>query len=219
MVKAIMDYKNVCMKCLNKKDTLIKTEMYGRGYGSDFDNFNSTLCLCSDCYIPDLELWFDEEPEKKDYIQEYKYENNIHDFIKSLPLEGRELFENTMGSGCHGMYMEQQDWIDLELGILPDEKYEEYGMYSPSTVKAYEERFPTCENPVNITYSDNSKGCWCPFGASGSYGQTVGLNVSDECKDCEYYKKRETPIKEMSNNTYKKYEQYIKGKRYNHLFE
>lgn len=116
--------------------------------------------------------------------------------------------------------MDSQDWIDDKLGILPDEVYEEeYNMYSPRQIKAYEERFPTCEHPVNKVYNDGSKGCWCPFGTNGNYGQEVGLNVSDECFNCRHYKLRETPIKEMEYETYEKYKVYIQGREFKDLFE
>ena len=75
--------------------------------------------------------------------------------------------------------MDSQDWIDMKLGILPDEKYEAYYMISPRQIKAYEERFTTCEHPVNV-YSNIGEGfeyCMCPFGAKGEYGQKASSDA------------------------------------------
>lgn len=202
----------------NEKD-LIKYSISYRGYGSIFDNCRFTVQLCKKCDKPEYKEWFYEEPKMEDYCEVYQYEEKIEELINSFPIENQEYVWN----GMDGYWMERQDWIDMQLGILPDEKYEEYGMYSPRQIKAYEERFTTCEHPVNVVYSDGSKGCWCPFGAHGEYGQQVSPNISDECYGCEYYKKRETPIKKMDRDTYDKYEKYINAKiyieKYKDLFE
>lgn len=216
MTKPIINHKNICMSCLKETDHLIVYTCFGRGYGSNFDNSGTKLQVCSNCDKPDFYLWYNEKPIMDDYCETYKYEELIWEHANTLPLQAQELFFNTFRQG---EYMEQQDWIDMELGILPDEKYEEYCMYSPSQIKAYEERFPTCEHPVNIIYNDNSKVCKCPFGAFGDYGQKLDVNISDECHNCSHYKIRETPIKELDKNTYDKYELYIRGKQYNDLFE
>lgn len=93
-------------------------------------------------------------------------------------------------------------------------------MYSPRQIKTYKERFPTCEHPVNITYSDGTKGCWCPLGAYGDYDQKAkDYNFSSECFNCQHYKQRETPIKEMDRNTFEKYKYYFIGRLYAYLFE
>lgn len=218
MTTAIKNKNTTCMKCLGEFEKLNRYSIYGRGYGSSFDNVSTTLQVCNDCDLPELQDWFDEQLEMDDYCENYTYEDKIKEFVDSLPLEGNELFYNTFHSSS-GWSMDAQDWIDIKLGIAPDELYEEYGMYSPSQRKAYKERFPTCENPVNVTYNDGSKGCWCPFGASGKYGQEDSVNISKECNGCTLYKLRETPIKEMNRNTYKKYEEYMRGMRHKHLFE
>lgn len=84
-----------------------------------------------------------------------------------MPIQGRELFENQCARGACSYPMESQDWIDVELGVAPDSIYKEYGMYSPSEIKAYEERFPTCENVYLKTYKDGSGSCRCDYGAYG----------------------------------------------------
>ncbi|MGG3890215.1 hypothetical protein [Metabacillus fastidiosus] len=219
-VLAIVDYENICFKCLEKKEKIETFSIYRNSYGSSFDNNHTELNICNECKPVDLEKWFDEEPEKIEYYTKYKYEKNIIEFVDTFPLEGQELFWNRCASGACADVMNSQDWIDDKLGILPDEVYEEeYNMYSPRQIKAYEERFPTCEHPVNAVFNDKSKGCYCPFGASGNYGQEADINISEECYGCQKYKKRETKIKEMSHDTYKKYEVYIQGKEFEHLFE
>jgi len=220
-IKAIDDFENLCFCCLEKDKSGLKTYyLYRSEYGSSFDNNYTYLQICDDCKPKDIELWFNESPEMNDYCADYKYEENIIDLIDTFPLQGQELFWNRCASGACSYTMESQHWIDDKLGILPDEIYEnEYSMYSPRQIKAYEERFPTCEHPVNAMFDDDSKGCYCPFGASGNYNQEISPNVSDECFGCEKYKIRETPIKEMSYDTYKKYEIYIQGKEFADLFE
>lgn len=223
-IKPIEKYDKICFKCLKEKDELKKYYLNRYEYGSKFDNMVTYLQICNECSPEGIEEWFNEKPEMKhDCYAVYKYEQNIIDFIDTLPIQGQELFWNRCASGAIAYYMDSQDWIDMKLGILPDEKYEAYYMISPRQIKAYEERFTTCEYPVNVVYSDDSKGCWCPFGASGEYGQQISPNISDECYGCEHYKKRETPIKEMDWNTYGKYEKYIRAKiyieKYKDLFE
>ena len=49
-IVAIKDTKNLCYKCLKKKNKVHKIEICGSGYGSSFDNFSTSLQLCDDCY-------------------------------------------------------------------------------------------------------------------------------------------------------------------------
>jgi hypothetical protein len=208
-----------CDELQEDKNKLIIYNISSRGYGSIFDNCRFSVQICRQCDKPEFREWFYEDPEVKDYYEIYKHEEKIKNLINSFPIENQEYVWN----GMDGFWMERQDWIDMELGILPDEKYEEYGMYSPRQIKAYEERFPTCEHPVNVIYNDGSKGCWCPFGAQGEYGQEIGSNISEECYGCKHYKKREKPIKEMDRDTFDKYEKYMNAKihieKYKDLFE
>jgi hypothetical protein len=209
--KAINSYKNLCFKCLNKKK-ITKFSLY-RGYGSSFDNYRTYLQICDDCKPTNIKAWFDEEPEMQDnFYEEYKHEKDITDLVDSFPLEGQELFWNRCAYGALADSMGSQDWIDMKLGILPDEKYKEYGMYSPTEKRLYEERYPTCNHPINIVHSDESKGSRCVFGASGKYGQEVGLNISEECSKCQRYTPRNEPIKDMSYDEYKLYHAYYIGK-------
>jgi hypothetical protein len=217
-VLAIEDYENICFKCLEKKK-VEKYHIYRNSYGSSFDNQHTMLQICEECKPEGIKQWFDEEPVMDEYYAKYTYETNIIDFVNTLPLEGQELFWNRCNGGACAYQMDSQDWIDDKLGILPDEIYEEYSMYSPRQIKAYKERFPVCEYPVNAKFDDDSFGCYCPFGASGNKDQKVDGNISDECYGCEKFKERKSPIKEMDYDTYKKYEVYIQGQEYKHLFE
>ena len=108
--------------------------------------------------------------------------------------------------------MDAQDWIDYKLNILTHEKCKEYGLYSPQEKQAYKERFPICQHPVNVIFEDESKGCWCPFGAYGEYGQKTGRNLYDGCYECKYFEKRRTPIKYISEKDWIDYKIYYIGK-------
>lgn len=189
-IKAIAYNDKICFKCLNEKDNIHKYSIGYRGYGSGFDNFNSIIQLCDDCNCGDMEKWCNETPEVNDYCEDYKYEGNIFEFINTLPIQGRELFINQCSDGACAYHTESQDWIDIELGIASDETYKQYGMYSPSEIKAYEERFPTCENVYLKTYKDGSGVCRCDYGAFGEKNGSCGVNISDECFYCKHYKKK-----------------------------
>lgn len=218
--KAIENYENICFCCLKEKP--IETYyIYRNEYGSSFDNNHTQLQICNDCKPEGINEWFEEKPEMiDDYCADYKLEDKIIEFVDTFPIEGQELFWNRCASGACADCMDSQDWIDDKLGILPDKVYEEeYGMYSPRQIKAYHERFPTCEHPVNAFFNDKSKASYCPFGASGKYNQETDVNISSECFGCEKYKLRESQIKEMDYEIYKKYKVYIQGREFKHLFE
>lgn len=210
-IEAITDH-SICMKCLKNKATHTYT-IYGRGYGSSFDSSHTKFQCCDECNDEQYQDWFDEDPEMDAYYREvYKHEDSIYEFVNNLPLEAQELFLNTFDDD--GLFMDSQDWIDFQLDELPHEKCKEYGLYSPEDIKAYTEKFTTCEYPVNVVWNDNSKGCWCPFGASGNYGQKIDTcgNLSDECTDCTYYKKREYPIKDIKGGDFDDWQNYIQTK-------
>ena len=212
MCKAIDNHENICFKCLQEKP--IKTyHLYRSDYGSSFDNNYTHLQICNNCSPDKIESWFNEEPEIIDgYCANYELEKDILEFVNLLPLEGQELFWNRCAYGACAYIMDSQDWIDKKLGILPDEKYEEYGFYSPRQIEAYKERFPNCEYSTNEIYNDSSKGCWCPFGANGEYGQIADAhNISDECYECKYYKPRETEIKDIKHEDFEDYMAYIRS--------
>ena len=218
---AIAD-KSICMKCLKSEATNTYT-IYGRGYGSSFDSMDTKFQCCDECDNPEYKEWFNETETMDGYVETYEHEEKIWDLISSLPLESRELFENSFDS--HAWQMEPQDWIDYSLDELPHEKCKEYALYSPKDIEAYKTRFTTCEHVVNVTWDDNSNGSWCPFGVNGSYGQKIDEhdNVHDECTDCKYYKLRESAIKEIDGEDLREWETYMVAKlkvdEYKYKFE
>lgn len=213
---------SVCMKCLKNKATHTY-RIYGRGYGSAFDMSDTKFQCCDECDKSEYKEWFNEIEVMDDYIETYQHEEKILDLINSLPLESQELFKNRFDND--EWHMESQDWIDYQLDELPHEKCKEYGYYSPKDIEAYETKFTTCEYVANVTWNDGSKGSWCPFGASGDYGQKVDkyVNLSDECTDCTYYKLRENSIKEIKGEDFQEWENYmvvkLKEDEYKHKFE
>lgn len=222
-IKAIEDV-NICMKCLKNKATHTYT-IYGRGYGSSFDMSDTKFQCCDECNRPEYYEWFNETEVMDGYVETYQNEDNILELIKSLPLESQELFENRFDVGSDGWRMESQDWIDYQLNELPHERCKEYGLYSPKDIEAYYTKFTNCEHVANIIWNDNSRASWCPFGASGDYGQKIDEcgNLSDECTDCKYYKLREIKIKEVKGEDLNEWEVYMKARlkaeEYKHKFE
>ena len=104
--------ESLCMKCLTKKATH-KYRVNGRGYGSILDGCNTTFQCCCDCNESDYHEWFSEKAGGDEWIEEYQYEENISNLIKSLPLESQELFWNSLN---YNAWQNPQDWIDYKLG-------------------------------------------------------------------------------------------------------
>lgn len=187
----------VCMQCLKKKATHTYS-IYGRGYGSNYDNFNSKFQLCDDCAKDEYKTWADEESHWEGEMfcgEVYKYEGNISALLKSFPLEAKELFYNRFATGANADTMKPQDWIDFELNELSYKKCKKYGLISPQERVAYIERFPNCSCVVINKYRDGSQGSSCPYMAHGDKNGNVGLNISCECYMCSHYKPREGDIK------------------------
>lgn len=209
-IVAIKD-ETICMKCLKNKATHAYYITY-RGYGSSFDDMDTKFQCCDECDRPEYDEWFNEKEVMDGYVETYQHEDKIWDLIRSLPLESQELFENRFDN--RGWQMDSQDWIDYELDELPHEKCKEYGLYSPKDIEAYNSKFTTCEYVANVVWDDNSKGSWCPFDASGDYGQKIDEcgNLSDECTDCRFYKKRVTPIKEIKGEDLGQWRHYMSVK-------
>lgn len=209
---AIENPDNVCFNCL--KETIVhKIYISALGYGSSFDNFSTRINLCNDCMNLTNHEWWKLEIEDDEWGGSYKYESEILKFVNQMPIQGQELFKARYAYGACAGYMSGQDWIDYELDILPHEKCKEYCMYSPQEIEAYRTRFPICQHPVNRIWKDNSKGCWCPFGASGEYGQKCSeYNISDECYMCKYFKERTLPIRDISGEDCEDYNAYYKAK-------
>lgn len=236
-VKAIHNSDCLCYKCLQRKDKVHKIDIGGSGYGSSFDNFSTSLQLCDDCYkesTKDKPIWnmktvygemhfsFGESKNDeyyKDRIvnepidQRYEYDDEMSEYLHNLPLESRELVYNRNAHGaCADCNMDAQDWIDFELGMLPHEKCKEYGCYSPDEERAYEERFPTCQHPVEVIYDDGSHGCHCPFGAFGKCEDgivSVNMNIWTKCYGCNYYKQRTVPVMRINSDDEADYNLYL----------
>jgi len=187
-----------CDELVETKEDLSFYTLSNRGYGSQFDSASFVLQLCSQCDNPSYDEWFNEHPNVDGYVERFQHEEQIDALIRSFPIENQEYIWNHMD----GYTMERRDWIDMELGLLPDEVYESYGMYSPREIKAYQHRFSTCKHPVNLVYSDQSKSCACPFGAYGEEGQIPSVNISSECFHCVRYEPRVQPIKEMNREEF-----------------
>lgn len=217
-VKAIHNSDCLCWKCLKKhnKDKMHVIEIGALGYNSRFDNLSTRIQLCDDCYNVNPDWWKLERiipQESEQFGEKYKYEKEICQFIEELPLEVQELIWNKYSHGaCADYYMDSQDWIDFQLGMLPHEKCKEYGCYSPDEERAYEERFPTCQHPIEVIYDDGSHGCHCPFGAFGKCEDgivSVDLNIWTECYGCNYYKQRTTPVMRINSDDEADYNLYL----------
>lgn len=129
IIKPINNPEHTCFKCL--KETKVNTiEINQTGYGSRFDGLSTQIQLCDECYQLTNPDWWELEQipikELGNDFYEYKYENEMFEFIEQLPIASQELFFNHFASGAGAEYMEAQNWINGELGILTDEKCEEY---------------------------------------------------------------------------------------------
>ena len=218
-IVAIKNTKNFCYKCLQKKDKVRIISIGASGYGSAFDNMSTSLQLCEECYkksTKDKPIWnmetvygdahFDRFTSKncvpKEKIvdecidERYRYDKEMSEYLRHLPLESKELVYNRNAYGaCADIVMAPQDWIDFNLDELSHKKCKQYGIYSPQERAAYEERFPNCECVVINKYNDESQGSSCPYGAFGNEDGDVGLNMWDSCYMCSHYKPREGDIK------------------------
>lgn len=221
-IETIINNEYLCWHCLKENNKTKTIHIGALGYGSSFDNLSTQIQLCPDCLSKTNENWWklkvcgnhDKYGQYDQNGEWYEFEEEILSYVRSLPIQGQELFFNTYSYGaCADYNMDSQDWIDMQLDIMPDEKYKEYGFYSPSDRKCYHENFPTCQHPVNKIYSDCSSGCWCPFGAHGEYNQVCDkYNISDKCNGCNYYKSRTTPIREIADYDYDDYKIYYIAK-------
>ena len=184
-VMAVNYTNKLCFKCLKESENVKTYHIFNRGFGSDFDSSDTKLQLCEHCDDDKLEMYFDEQPTINNYWEEYKYEEKINNFVSTLPIQGKELFNNTCMSSNYNI--DPQDWIDMQLDVAPDDVYKNYGMYSPSERKAYNDRFPTCAHVYKYIYNDNSGHCKCKYGAHGNLDGSCSLNMSDECYYCNKY--------------------------------
>jgi len=224
-IKAIENHENLCWKCLESKNNIHRISIKAMGYGSQFDSAATEIHLCEECCQESVKqnenLW--SMKEKDSEFSEYEYEQEMLDYIKELPIQGRQFVENKFMLDGRSL-MNPQDWIDYELNVLPNGKCKEYGLYSSEEKKSYVDRFTTCNNVVNYIWDDDkSKGCSCPIGSSGKYGQKVSINISYECYKCNYYTKRNSPIKEIKGEDLFDWQIYMTAKlksvEYKKMFE
>ena len=209
--KAIDNPEDVCFRCLKSfhENGLHKIHIPAMGWGSSFDNWSTQINLCNECMGETNPDWWKLKEVEDEHLyggSYYEYEDEILQFVESLPLEGQELFYNRFSTG--GYYMEPQDWIDYELDILPHEKCKEYGCYSPQEREAYQERFPICDKVRIVVYNDGSKGSRCPFGASGNRdGTAEGHQTQEECYNCMAFQPRQnTDIPILDRRDFEIYE-------------
>jgi hypothetical protein len=206
-----MDKNNIAIK--NPDITCCNCLMEGKvhnihigamGYGSGFDNMSTQINLCDDCYNKTNHEWWKLKRVPTDVGYEgdnhtfykYEFENEIFNYVKQLPLVGKELFWNRYSYGAYAdCNMDSQDWIDYELDILPHQKCKEYDIYSPQEQQAYKDRFPNCKHVKIQVYDDESKSSKCINMAWGDADGNCGSNMSDKCYMCEYFEERNGEIK------------------------
>jgi len=212
-VLAISNHEGLCWKCLQSfnKSEIINITIPELGYGSIFDGEGTKLQLCKTCYEESIKdnphLWdmkIKETKEEDLTTVEYMYEKEMYEYLESLPIQSRQFVWNEFVEGTYAkpLFMSPQDWIDYQLGILPHDKCKKYGVFSFDEIKAYDEKFSTCQYPINIIYDDGTIGCQCPFGAYGGYNQETDRYISTECYECSKYTKRTTPITTMTKDEY-----------------
>lgn len=197
--KAVENPEDICFKCLGEfiEKELHKIIIPSMGWGSGFDMWSTRINLCKDCasVYTDPRWWQLEEIEGESDISGswYKYEDEIFDFVGTLPMESQELFWNRYSTDSYTM--NSQDWIDYQLDLLPHERCKEYGIYSPQERQAYQERFPICNKVKIVVYEDDSRGSRCLFRAYGYKDGTADkYNISSKCYECLVFEQREGEI-------------------------
>jgi len=219
---AIQNPESTCFNCLQNHQQLHTIHIPALNHGSKFENFSSCLHLCSSCYNLTNPIWWNLEIIKS-YTEHnmmqlnYKYEQEILDFINQMPLSGQELFYVRFGKGINCDLMRGQDWIDYALGKLSHEKCNEYGYFSFEERKVYYERFHVCDKVRIVVYEDdennkddnNHKESRCPFGAFGNIdGTSEGHKPHHQCYECEMFETRdsESEIEIMNKEDFEIYE-------------
>lgn len=201
--KAIKGADPICCNCL-KEVSVKKISIGALGWGSQFDNFSTQLYLCDLCLELTNKAWWElkvcgDSDETAYSGESYEYEDEILNFVRQMPLAGQERFFNFYASGATVYQMEPQDWIDYELKVLPHEKCQEYGLFSPQEISAYQDRFPNCVHVSLKTYEDGSKTSKCVRGAYGNKEGTCCVNISSRCYLCDIYQERDGEIQIIDN--------------------
>lgn len=156
---AVKNSANCCFKCLGTfpYNELNIIEIPSAGYGSRFDGFASKLNLCHDCLRQTDPSWWQFKVIKSPdgYSERFEHEQEILDFIDSMPIAGHELFYNRYSCGALFPYMEPQDWIDYKLSILPLDKQKKYGLYTIDATNAKATINKENEEVIKFIYNKN----------------------------------------------------------------
>lgn len=103
----------ICFKCLKEPDDLNIIKINSLGYGSYFDMLDAEIHLCDECKSKTNPEWWEFEVIKQGYCEEYRYEEEIIEYISQLPEEGIELYDS----------MKVDKWeCESENSILNDEE-------------------------------------------------------------------------------------------------
>lgn len=91
--------KNVCMSCLKRYNSIrMNTIKIGPlGYGSNFDGVDGELHICDHCLKETPAIWWELEKVDKELpglgtIKVYKYDDEMSDYIASLPDSSQNQF-------------------------------------------------------------------------------------------------------------------------------
>jgi len=219
---AIENPESTCFNCLQNHQQLHTIHISALNHGSKFENFSSKLYLCPNCYNLTNSIWWNLEIVKsysEDNMMEYnyKYEQEILDFINNMPLAGQELFYARFGKGINCDSMQGQDWINYGLDKLSHEKCKEYGYFSPEERNAYYEKFHICNKVRIVIYNENEeckennnhKESRCPIGAFGNEdGTSKNHKPHHQCYECKMFEVRdsESEIEVMNKEDFEIYE-------------
>ena len=212
-----------CMKCLNEYDEshLHMIHIPGMGYGSGFDLTDMVLILCDDCYKESIKdepnLWnmkvvpflgdLKSEEEKKDDIgdlfAEYEFDNKMWDYIRSLPLAGKELVDNRLSKYMGRISkINGQDWIDMQLGEGSYEMYKKNGWVSPQERKSYHENYERCVHVKNVISAGGNKNSHCfinPLVTGLFGGKCLTHGQGHGCYQCNYFIERKGKIETFND--------------------
>lgn len=210
-IEPIKNVNDICFKCLQKKEEIIKIPLYPLGYESFFDNWGTEIHLCKDCInscinpsIWDISSGTLRTVKKAIAYTDgnstietlyYSHEDEIVDYINQLPIQSQELIFNRFAWGSSIVPMKPQDWIDYQLGTLSHENSKKYGLISLDELKAYHKRFPVCKYVRILTELDKPIYSSCPFGCEGNVdGKCSDIVPPINCYNCEFFKEKEIGI-------------------------
>lgn len=195
---------HICFKCL-KEGKVHKIKLGPLGYGSKFDCSETKIHLCDSCFNASKNIWTRKISVSGQYPlrkEKYTNEDEIWEYISTLPVEGRELVENSLWED-DGRTLEPQDYIDYQLGELPHDKCKAYGLVSQEEIKAWEERYPSCKKVCSISFSTEAQIKECPFGASQT-NKTA-------CYNCKHYQQGMTQIEELTYDQWSDIKKLVKS--------